>query len=316
MNLFRDKSVLPELVIILGLVVGVVISGVCVFGGVFSLIDRPPMMVVQGSDGLYDAMTFKSSRATLGELEGVSHPVFSSELRVSAIGSAYPIPFAAEVCPFSGIPQPGMRQLDRDEDGMTDGWELRHDLDKNNASDASADFDLDGFSNLEEFRADTHPLNAASHPPYALKLRFLRLCKQPFPLIFKGFTELADGSVVFQVNVVGAGKTHFVSVGDEVEGVVVQRFVAGEIGEDSRLIFRRGDLEIELVRGKTILDPESKVEVINILDQSRRMVTMGALLSLCDEEYVVLGVYPDRVVIRQQVTQKVFDITGLADEER
>lgn len=51
---------------------------------------------------------------------------------------------------------------DFDQDGMTDGWEIANNLDPNDASDATADPDGDGFSNRMEFSADTNPHNPAS----------------------------------------------------------------------------------------------------------------------------------------------------------
>lgn len=46
---------------------------------------------------------------------------------------------------------------DRDHDGMSDTWEIRHHLDPSNIEDGPADFDLDGWSNLDEFLNGTHP---------------------------------------------------------------------------------------------------------------------------------------------------------------
>ncbi|MDF7798063.1 hypothetical protein P4C99_01210 [Pontiellaceae bacterium B1224] len=235
------------------------------------------------------------------------------EFRVVAIGSAYPIPYEAEICPFSGIPQPTLNQLDRDGDEITDDWELKYDLNKYNATDAQEDPDEDGFNNLEEFKGSTNPRSADSHPPYATKLRFVERKDIPFFLVFQGFTELGDGSVVFQLNKPETGKTHFASLNENVEGVVVQRFEASKNGSPARLFVRRGSSEIELVRGEIALDPKSKAELINILDQTPILVTMGALLSLRNDEYTVLGVYPDKVILRDIQTGNVFEIVGLAD---
>ncbi|HBA83476.1 MAG TPA: hypothetical protein DCZ95_05210 [Verrucomicrobia bacterium] len=46
---------------------------------------------------------------------------------------------------------------DSDHDGMPDCWETAHGFDSNNASDAAADADSDGLSNLEEYRQASNP---------------------------------------------------------------------------------------------------------------------------------------------------------------
>lgn len=69
---------------------------------------------------------------------------------------------------------------DTDEDGMTDGWEARYGervwdpmnetwqwlwhLDPTYPEDAGEDADGDGWTNLEEFRMGTSPIDASSHP--------------------------------------------------------------------------------------------------------------------------------------------------------
>ncbi len=54
------------------------------------------------------------------------------------------------------------RPTDEDNDGMPISWELEHGFDPNDPSDASADPDLDGLTNLEEYQAGTLPRNADS----------------------------------------------------------------------------------------------------------------------------------------------------------
>lgn len=51
---------------------------------------------------------------------------------------------------------------DEDADGIEDDWELFYGLDPTNAADAAASGDDDGFSNLEEYIADTNPNDGQS----------------------------------------------------------------------------------------------------------------------------------------------------------
>ena len=46
---------------------------------------------------------------------------------------------------------------DDDNDGMPDTWEQAHGLNMHDAGDAVLDFDQDGVSNLDEYRAGTDP---------------------------------------------------------------------------------------------------------------------------------------------------------------
>lgn len=79
-----------------------------------------------------------------------------------------PIPLGSKECPLCGAIQPGEVQAnkaDGDEDGLPDEWEKKYGL--NIAiNDANDDFDNDGFTNMEEFVANTNPADPASHPPY------------------------------------------------------------------------------------------------------------------------------------------------------
>ncbi|RCU50892.1 hypothetical protein DU002_06080 [Corallincola holothuriorum] len=59
---------------------------------------------------------------------------------------------------------PGMMDMeDSDGDGMWRGWELAHGLDPT-VADGELDSDNDGFTNLQEFVAHTHPMNQSDFP--------------------------------------------------------------------------------------------------------------------------------------------------------
>ncbi|WP_372807816.1 Amuc_1099 family pilus-like system protein [Pontiella sp.] len=255
-----------------------------------------------------------------------------SELRVVAMGSAYPIPYEAEVCPFSNIPQPAMNQLDRDGDGITDDWELEYGFDRFNAADAAQDADADGFSNREEFAAKTDPTDSESHPPYITKLRFVERRDVPLPVVFQGASELPGGQMMFQLNTPSDGNTYFKAIGEDMgedlrneidqklkkalKGIVIQRYEpAADIGDVEKLVLSRRNAEIVLEKGKITPDPESEALLINILDRGSIIATMGALLSLSNDVYAVQDVLPDRVVVKHIESGEKFGIVGLAEGE-
>jgi hypothetical protein len=88
---------------------------------------------------------------------------------------AAPVPADAKTCPACGEKQPEEKKVvyDTDGDGLPDEWEKRFGLNVNDAADASADKDGDGFTNAEEFDAKTSPADADDHPDYldSLKLQ-------------------------------------------------------------------------------------------------------------------------------------------------
>jgi hypothetical protein len=58
--------------------------------------------------------------------------------------------------------------LDTDQDGMPDSWEGRYGLNPEDATDASEDLDLDGYANLQEYRAGSDPTDRNSLPSQAM----------------------------------------------------------------------------------------------------------------------------------------------------
>lgn len=242
--------------------------------------------------------------------------VLSSEPRVVAVGSAYPIPFDAAVCPFSGIEQPRMDQLDRDGDGLPDVWEEKYGLDKYDPKDAQYDLDKEGFTNLEEFRAGTDPGDPASRPATAAKLRFVESKVRMFRLRFQAVTELSDGRRVFQLNVLSQDNSYFKELGEALEGAVLTAYYPPEDPEGERLVLKREEQEIVLPKGVVVREPESRAELINLLDRELKTVTIGQLLSIYDDVYTVVGIGTSNATVRLEKTGELFEVVALTDEER
>ncbi len=57
---------------------------------------------------------------------------------------------------------PSVAAQDSDHDGLPDGWEIGHGLDRDNPADALMDFDGDEVSNRDEYAAGTDPRDAMS----------------------------------------------------------------------------------------------------------------------------------------------------------
>jgi len=106
-----------------------------------------------------------------------------------------PIPANIKVCPFCQTKQPEEQKIvrDSDGDGIPDEWEAAHGMNANDPTDALADSDGDGFTNIEEFEAkpQTDPQDPASHPDYFDSLSLvLPLKKTVLPFYLEGATQI------------------------------------------------------------------------------------------------------------------------------
>lgn len=90
--------------------------------------------------------------------EGVKLPETQFKHRRLPIDS-YKQGVITDVSQVGGYPEyKGTPYKDGDKDGMPDAWETRNGLDPNNASDASADKDNDGYTNIEEYLNSVVPV--------------------------------------------------------------------------------------------------------------------------------------------------------------
>ncbi|NNM30935.1 MAG: hypothetical protein HKO57_15555 [Akkermansiaceae bacterium] len=79
---------------------------------------------------------------------------------------------------------------------ITNLWWIENDLDPGYADAPARDPDKDGFSNLEEFTAETDPKDFSSHPPLGSKLRLANLESLGFLLTFS--SEIGDNKYQFR----------------------------------------------------------------------------------------------------------------------
>lgn len=99
-------------------------------------------------------------------------------------------------CPYCGekLEKPKAVVLDADSDGLPDVWEKKFGLNPNDANDASADKDGDGFTNMEEYLAKTDPADGNSHPDYLDSLKVQLPLKQTYlPFVFRRALKVPNG---------------------------------------------------------------------------------------------------------------------------
>jgi len=107
----------------------------------------------------------------------------------------YLILLASDICPFCGDKQPDMGKDaaegdDSDNDGMPDLYEQRYEfLNPYDPSDATQDYDNDGFFNVEEYRHGTKPDDPDSFPALGHLLRVVRVLRRPLPLVLRNVDE-------------------------------------------------------------------------------------------------------------------------------
>ena len=253
------------------------------------------------------------------------HAMMASDLRVVSVNpdAPTPIPFDAEVCPWTQYPQPDIGRRDSSGDGIPDAWYVDYELDPFDTGLAERDLDGDGFTVREEHEAGTSPVDPEDHPSHAIKLRVKQTDRRPFDLRFQGVHELAEGDIRYQINDQREGRTHFVRMGDEVAGHTVRDFEErrkpGPLGtrDASVLTLERADgRQVELVVGIEHDVQERIAELVFMVDQSTYIVSEGDEIELLGTIYKVIDIESDTVLIHDQRLDEEIRVERQTEAER
>ncbi|MFH0881184.1 MAG: Amuc_1099 family pilus-like system protein [Lentisphaerota bacterium] len=239
-----------------------------------------------------------------------------SELRVTCVSCGKPISYSAVKCPFCGAEQPKVldpTKVDSDGDGIPDVYERSKGFNPSSAEDALQDSDQDGFSNLEEYLENTDPTNLKDSPPPPAKLRLIRVVSNPFKLRFQGVQKLADGNR-YQLNLRSLERTFFVRLGDDIDGFRVLEYLP-TAPEGETLVLGQGAVTIRLVKGKAITQNELVADMILLIDKSRLRQKVGDVFKIKEQDYKVIDIGRNRVLIRNVETGKDTSVGMLSSQE-
>lgn len=268
-----------------------------------------------------DLATFDQARAGFANpFQSGEHTnrMMTSEIRVSCVECGKPIAFSAAKCPFCGAEQPAILnpdEIDSDGDGLPDKFEQSIGLNSLDHEDAVRDADGDGFSNLEEYQAKTKVNDPKDSPSVTAKLRLIRVASNPFKLRFQGDAQFADGSIRYQLNLKTLERTYFVRIGDEIEGFKVLEYLP-QTPEGPAIVVQQGESRIRLVKGKAITQYEMVSDVIFLIDRSRFRLRVGDVFKVKEQEYKVIDIRQDRVLIRDVKTNQTTEVGLLSQAER
>ena len=258
-----------------------------------------------------------------------SNRLMVAELRVSCVKCGRPIPVDADVCPFRncGAQQPAALKAkikDSDLDGLPDEWELKYGLNPN-ADDALQDADADGFTNLDEYQAGSHPRDAASHPAFAEKLRVIKIGRTPMPLSFQGVQRLSTNDVRFLLKNKRLQRDTYAKLGDTVDGYKLVGF------EPKKIKVKKGTFEVDedvsvlkvSKDNKTIpltISKENQGEIgaslIFLVDQTKMVVKLGDVIKLKNSSYKIIDIKKDTVILADINTGMEMPVQPLAEADK
>jgi hypothetical protein len=162
-------------------------------------------------------------------------------------------------------------------DRAYEAWFKRHGLDLNDPQMLDQDPDGDGFSNRDEFLADTDPKDGKSRPGIHRTLRLKEYREVRVPLMLE---EVKGETARIRLLEEGEGKSQTVSVGKEILGMRVEKVVYEMDSDKNGQPVDRSWVEL--------LDAEKKGRVVLVKDVSARSEASTAVLVAADGEELVV----------------------------
>ena len=246
-----------------------------------------------------------------------------SELRVTCVNveCGKPIPYSASECPSCNTKQPVIvrpEEMDSDADGLTDQVEQKLGLNPLDPDDATADTDSDGFSNIEEYQAGTSLTDPGIFPSPSAKLRLGRVATTPFMFLFKGISQISQtpGGERYQLNLRSLERTFFVGMGEEVEGFKVIKYEPATNDIPPVITLQQAEKTIRLVMGKTLTQEEMVAILVFMIDSSRYRVRVGDVFKIREQEYKVIDIKRNEVLIRDLTLNKDMVVAPLTETEK
>jgi len=188
-------------------------------------------------------------------------------------------------------------------------WFEKYGLPIEDADALEQDPDKDGFTNLDEWQANTDPTKADSHPDYTTKLRLVSATEEPFRYVFASRTRNKFG-----INSTDETEpTQFLKVGDVIRGTDFKIIKFTEKKEPNQygikmdvsellLEHQQSRAQLTLVKGRVATSPQSvatfaytwggRKEFEVRKDQEFPLVTAEG-----NRMYKLIDVRPDKAVI-------------------
>jgi hypothetical protein len=200
-----------------------------------------------------------------------------------------------------------------------EAWFKKYGLDLNDPKMLDADPDGDGFTNREEFLADTNPLDPNSYPGVHKKIRLKEFTEVRLPLVL----EAVEGDRARLRRTDGDGKTERLKAGDSVRGLPLKVEKVEEIHDTDK---EGHPIDRSTV---TLEDAGTKERLLLVKDMPARTAASFAMLVSADgatalkvkqgdtfkwpgddtATYKVIDLREDQVVLQQLENKQMWTVT-------